>query len=83
MLRGIDLYWLIPPSKRRACLFKESCSCHVYRITKKEGVMKGIYSLWKRIKQCRPQYSFYEDPTGMIWVILKDGTVVSKKETRL
>lgn len=53
----IKLYWwIIPASKRKQCLFKESCSKYVYRIAKQQGLLKGINAFKLRYYQCRPNY---------------------------
>lgn len=54
----IKIYWLsIPKSSRRRCLFQESCSNHVYRITKDEGLTSGLKALKFRIKNCNSNYA--------------------------
>jgi len=53
----IKLYWrFIPETKRRKCLFKVSCSNHVYDITKKRGLFQGIRALHFRLYNCNPNY---------------------------
>lgn len=52
----IRIYWLIPSKNRRVCIFKESCSQYVYRITKKDGFKKGILAFKERKHQCQPGY---------------------------
>ena len=47
----IKLYWkIIPASRRNRCLYKESCSNKVYNDTLREGLFKGLLSLYQRIK---------------------------------
>ena len=54
----IKTYWLlIPKSKRRKCLFKESCSNYVYEKTKREGLISGVKALKFRIKNCNSNYN--------------------------
>ncbi|WP_417558770.1 membrane protein insertion efficiency factor YidD [Mesoflavibacter zeaxanthinifaciens] len=54
----IKIYWLtIPKSSRRRCLFQESCSNHVYRITKNEGLISGLKALRFRIRNCNSNYA--------------------------
>jgi uncharacterized protein len=56
-LMTIRLYWLlIPRNKRKRCLFKESCSKHVYQKAKSEGFISGVHSLKFRISNCNPNY---------------------------
>ena len=76
----IKSYWiLIPPKKRKKCLFKESCSNYVYRITKEQGFLKGFTVLVIRIKQCRNGYQiFFND--NQIVMKLSDGTLIKEDE---
>ncbi|MBG6131755.1 putative component of membrane protein insertase Oxa1/YidC/SpoIIIJ protein YidD [Aquimarina sp. EL_43] len=57
LLLIIRLYWtFIPKSNRRRCIFKKSCSNHVFEITKKQGFNKGISALKFRYRNCRTGY---------------------------
>lgn len=47
---------LLPMKMRRKCLHKESCSNHVFRITKDEGFIKGIEAFKFRFHNCNPNY---------------------------
>jgi len=67
---------LVPANRRNRCLFAESCSKHVYRITKEKGVGWGIKALKKRYKQCRPGYVLYHLPNGEIEMRLSNGEIV-------
>ena len=42
---------------RGKCLFKESCSCHVYRIANEEGFINGLKALKYRFENCRGNYT--------------------------
>ncbi len=46
----------VPKRLRRQCLFKESCSCHVFRETREKGFTAGIKALKYRMHNCRPNY---------------------------
>ncbi len=84
LLFVIKIYWKIYPiHKRRKCIFKVSCSCHIYNLTEQAGFLTGVNALWKRFKQCRAGYTFYIGPDGQEWVILKDLTMVIRNETNL
>ncbi len=77
----VRLYWkLLPAHKRKRCLFKESCSRYVYRITTEKGLLAGLKALWKRIKQCRPGYKIYTLESGEEFIWLRDGTLVQLKD---
>jgi len=53
----IKAYWLlIPASKRKHCLFKQSCSNHVFQEAKTQGLLKGLKALLFRYRNCRPGY---------------------------
>ncbi len=58
LLFAIRLYWLVPQKNRRRCLFKETCSKYVYRITRQQGLTEGIKALKDRHKKCRPGYYY-------------------------
>lgn len=76
----IRLYWRFWPKQyRRSCIFRESCSCYVYRIASKDGLFHGIRALFQRYRICRPGYSFVSKNTS-ISIRLVDGTVVSEDE---
>lgn len=79
LLWSIRLYWIFPYKPRRCCIFKETCSAHVYRITKDYGVKKGLNALYRRFKQCRGGYSFVmiDDKE---FVLLKDHSLVDLHE---
>lgn len=58
----IQLYWLlVPKNKRRQCIFKETCSNYVYRITRQQGLRAGIAALNDRKKKCRPGYYYINE----------------------
>ncbi|MBS1744078.1 MAG: membrane protein insertion efficiency factor YidD [Bacteroidetes bacterium] len=61
LLIFIRIYWLIPVNKRKRCIFKESCSKYVYRITKKSGLKAGIEAILDRRAKCRPGYYYITD----------------------
>ncbi len=54
LLLFIKFYQTFTPKKFRGkCLFKESCSHFVYRITEKEGLKSGLEALLYRFHNCR------------------------------
>ncbi|MCD8043158.1 MAG: membrane protein insertion efficiency factor YidD [Tannerellaceae bacterium] len=75
----IRLYWLLPESKRKRCLFRESCSRYVYRVTKEEGFIAGIKALKDRVTKCRPGYKLHRTD-GHTELHLKDGTVLCEEQ---
>lgn len=62
----------MPKKNRRVCIFKESCSKYVFRITNRWGFKKGILALKKRRRICRNGYYFINDQK----VRLIDNTIV-------
>ncbi len=78
-------YWLlllikiyqtfIPKRFRDKCLFKESCSNFVYRVTKEEGLKKGIKAFIYRYRNCRPNYQITE-VNGRLFLITEDKEVI-------
>lgn len=79
----IRIYWVLPNKWKRKCLFKESCSHHVYRITREQGFVNGYKSLVNRYKVCRPFYTFYNTDDGKNWVILNDQSVIERELTNI
>jgi putative component of membrane protein insertase Oxa1/YidC/SpoIIIJ protein YidD len=79
----IKLYWnLIPESKRRTCLFKESCSNYVFRHTNEFGFLKGILAFRSRVKKCRGGYEIYTGQNGFE-MRLADGSTIMEEEISL
>jgi putative component of membrane protein insertase Oxa1/YidC/SpoIIIJ protein YidD len=78
----IKIYWkLIPESNRRSCLFAESCSRYVYRITKENGFWAGIAAFKSRYKKCRPGYKLgYNSIDKSTELHLIDGTILREDE---
>lgn len=76
ILRLIEIYWIVSKDRtRRACLFSESCSQHVYRIAKYAGPIEGLKALLRRFRQCRPGFQFiaFEDRLCLRTI---DGSVI-------
>lgn len=74
----IRTYWfLIPANRRRRCLFKESCSRHVYRKTD-AGFFAALTALTYRFGACRPGSVRLEttDTDGMPLFMMRDGSIV-------
>lgn len=82
LLFAIKLYWfLIPENKRRKCIFKTSCSNHIYDKTKKNGIINGLKELNFRIRNCHPKFDIYTDyKTGLKKMILRTGVIVDENE---
>ena len=78
----IKLYWKFTPEvNRKSCLFAESCSRYVYRITNNQGFWAGIRALESRYKKCRPGYSIeFNSEDGKMELHLVDGTILKEDE---
>lgn len=75
----IKIYWkLVPSHKRRVCIFKESCSNYVNRVTMEEGFIKGIKAFRNRAKKCKPGYKIINPFTEVMEVHLIDGSVITR-----
>lgn len=81
LLLVIKLYWIaVPPSKRKKCIFRESCSAYVWRITSSEGFVSGIKAFLFRNKHCCPGYAIYKyrnryELKTVNGLILKEGEI--------
>jgi hypothetical protein len=86
LLTAIRLYWrAVPPHRRRTCLFRESCSRHVYRCTVELGLIGGLRALHDRVCRCRP--GFLVLPPSEIRsdaiVVFRDGSAAPLTELAL
>lgn len=79
----IELYWkVVPASRRRRCIFQESCSRYVWRMLEEGGCRAGIVAFRCRWRQCRPGYQIVSTSVG-IFVHLSDGSVIPEADSRL
>jgi putative component of membrane protein insertase Oxa1/YidC/SpoIIIJ protein YidD len=77
LLSAIELYWrLIVPERRRQCIFRESCSVHVHRITRDQGLVRGISAFVHRFRRCRGGYAVTFDRYLNPSLLLVDGTTI-------
>jgi len=68
----IMLYQTFFPKKYRGeCLFRESCSNYVLRITNEKGFVEGIKALNFRYKNCRPGYTILSKDDKVIMITVK------------
>jgi uncharacterized protein len=70
-MRGYWKFW--PRHLKRRCIYRETCSCHVYRVTTQRGFLEGCRALSQRIRTCRPGYTVSTHRTE-IGLILRDGS---------
>lgn len=76
LIWAIHLYRrLVPPERRRRCLFRESCSMHIERIAREAGTLAAMLAMVKRLRSCRPGYGFHVLQENNRWELLcKDGS---------
>ncbi|MBL0211178.1 MAG: membrane protein insertion efficiency factor YidD [Holophagaceae bacterium] len=80
LIGAIRIYWLIwPEKKRRTCVYSESCSRYVFRLTNSFGLLTGLRALRQRFRSCRPGYEFCM-VNGSMHIRLVDGTVITMSE---
>jgi len=78
LLLVIKIYQTFIPKKFRGeCLFKESCSNFVYRVTKEKGLKEGIKAFMYRFRNCRPDYHISE-VNGKVLLITVENEVVEE-----
>lgn len=76
ILKVIDSYWcMVSPTRRRDCLFQETCSQHVYRVTRQDGSLAGTAALIRRCRRCRNGYAVECDAKGRAVLRLADGSL--------
>jgi uncharacterized protein len=82
LLFAVRLYWtMIPVYSRKPCLFEESCSKYVYRITKENGFFSGLFVLKERFHQCRPGYKMFKNEKNNSFELhLKDGSIITHEK---
>lgn len=80
LLAAIQAYWrLVPARFRRTCLFRVSCSQHVYQAARVAGVRTALIALTDRWKLCRPGYTIVTRE-GRFQLVLCDGSVADESE---
>ena len=78
----VRIYWLLGFRSKRNCLFRESCSHHVYRITQERGFFAGVSAFLKRFRVCRPGYWIVPAEKELI-IKFNDGTQISQSDASL
>lgn len=82
ILFAIKMYWsCIPPSKRKKCIFKKSCSNYVFEVTQKEGFIKGLKAFRFRYKNCRGNFAIFKNPiTNKLQMLLPSQIIIETEE---
>jgi putative component of membrane protein insertase Oxa1/YidC/SpoIIIJ protein YidD len=74
LLAAIRAYWTVwPRHLNRRCLYRETCSQHVYRMAREGGVAAGLLAFTSRVRKCRPGYAVSTVETRL-GLILRDGS---------
>lgn len=78
----IKTYWIIIPSKyRKKCIYKISCSNHVFHETKTKGLSNGVKALRERYYNCRQGFELFKNPIdGSTQMILPQGGLLNEDE---
>jgi hypothetical protein len=76
----VRLYWRFWPRPwKRSCIFRESCSQHVYRVAARSGEFAAIRALLARIRTCRPGYRL-SVTDGRVGLVLANGVTLEEFE---
>ncbi len=78
----IKMYWfLIPASKRRKCIFRKSCSKHVYDMILNKGIILGLKAFKFRYLNCRQGVEVFKNPlTNELQFLLPNNSIVEEEE---
>ncbi len=80
LLQPIRFYWHAwPHARRRCCVFRESCSRYVHRVTTERGLWAGLQALLQRFRGCRGGYTITATAVGL-GLRLADGTTITHEE---
>ncbi|MET1258126.1 membrane protein insertion efficiency factor YidD [Flagellimonas sp. DF-77] len=82
LLGMILIYWkTIPKSKRKKCIFRESCSNLVFRITCEEGFYQGAKALLFRFRNYKSNIEIFTNPiTNQLQMILPNNKIIDEEE---
>ncbi len=82
ILFPIYVYWYAWPPffDKRSCIFKESCSHFVFRVTQVYGFIAGCKVMIWRYRNCRPGYKVVSNTGGRFEMHLVTGNVVPESE---
>ena len=75
----IKAYWyLIPPEKRKSCIFSHSCSNYVMSAFKQEGVLSGLKAFSFRYNNCRKGYKIKLEGDQFVFLTVKNQRIEKK-----
>lgn len=79
LLASIRAYWAFwPRHLKRSCIYRETCSHHVYRVAREFGFPAGLQALLRRVRTCCPGYTVSTNQTEL-GLILRDGSFLPHK----
>jgi len=71
---------MIPEVNRNKCIFSESCSNNVYRVTEQQGLIAGLKAFNFRFANCRSGFKIFKDPNGQLFIKLVTGKTIRECE---
>ncbi|MFD2584926.1 membrane protein insertion efficiency factor YidD [Pedobacter vanadiisoli] len=82
LLSLIRIYWAVfPKNKRYKCIFRLSCSKHVYQVTEQEGLLEGFKALKYRYRNCRNGFHLFKNHVDdSMTMILPEGNLLLENE---
>jgi hypothetical protein len=82
LLSLIRMYWnVVPIHKRGPCLFKKTCSHHIYDQTLAHGFLAGMKAFFFRYKNCRGGFSMFKNPlTGKTQMLLRSNKIIGEDD---
>jgi len=84
LIVSIMLYQKFFPKRFRGkCLYRESCSNHVLRITTDKGFIMGRKAFYHRYKNCRPNYYLTNDKRGNVLLITSEKEIIEQSNISL
>lgn len=78
----VKIYWMLKAKNQEPrCIFRISCSRHVYQMAKTEGLFKGLKAFAYRYQNCRDGYQVIINPvTDQNYMILPNGDQLQQHE---
>ncbi|MFD0749192.1 membrane protein insertion efficiency factor YidD [Mucilaginibacter calamicampi] len=82
LLLLIRFYWrIVPAGERRPCIFRTSCSLHVFQVTQAEGWLNGIRAFSFRLRNCRAGFEIFHHPVNdSKQMILPNGQLIGAED---
>jgi len=79
LLAVVRVYWAVwPRHLNRGCLYRETCSHYIYRVSREAGVLAGCRALLQRYQTCRAGYAV-TTKDGELGLMLRDGSFVPER----